>query len=57
MGSILNVKSIINGIRMVIEALMRVTTELGLEDEWKLSRGKREPFQLRGVACHTNKNN
>lgn len=48
--SILNVKSIINGIRMVIEALMRVTTELGLEDEWKLSRGEREPFQLRGVT-------
>lgn len=49
MESILNVKSIINGIRMVIEALMRVTTELCLEDEWKLSRGEREPFQRRGV--------
>lgn len=50
MESILNVKSIINGIRIVIEALMRVTTELGLEDEWKLSRGEREPFQQRGVT-------
>lgn len=33
MTSDLNVKSIINGTKMIIEALMNVITELGFNDE------------------------
>lgn len=55
MTSGLNVKSIINGTKMIIEALMNVITELGFNDE-QLAKGKERAISARRYnISHINK--
>lgn len=44
MASVLNIESIINGTKMVMEGFMKVTTELRFKDEWKSGRAKQRDF-------------
>lgn len=40
LSNVLNIKSKISGTKIVMEGFMKVTNELGFEDEWKLGKEK-----------------